>query len=56
MYSDLEGISRLKLMYTECEDPDKRTVLLGKIEKLKAWEHPRVTQKLAELRARKIIN
>ncbi len=56
MYSDLEGISRLKLMYTECDDPDLRTVLLKKIEKLKTWEHPRVTQKLKELRERKIIN
>lgn len=56
MSSDLEGISRLKLMYLECDNPDRKAKILEKINKLKTWEHPRVTQKLSELRFRKIIN
>ena len=47
--ADLEGITRLKLKILDTEDPDKRAVLLGKLEKLQNWEHPRVTQKMKEL-------
>lgn len=54
--SDLEGLTRLKLKIIDCEDPDTRALLVQKFEKLKVWEHPRVTQKMKELRARKIIS
>jgi hypothetical protein len=50
--ADLEGMAKMKLKILDCEDPEKRTVLIQKLEKLKNWEHPRVTQKMSELRAR----
>ena len=56
MSADLEGMTKLKLRILECEDIDARAVLIQKFERLKTWEHPRVTAKMAELRSRKIIS
>ncbi len=53
--ADLEGMTKLKLKILDCEDAEKRDVLIKKLERLKTWEHPRVTEKMAELRSRKII-
>jgi len=53
--ADLEGIAKLKLKILECDNDEKRNVLLMKLEKLKNWEHPRVTQKMEELRRRGLI-
>lgn len=53
--SDLEGMTKLKLRILECEDVDTRAFLIQKLERLKTWEHPRVTAKMAELRSRKIL-
>lgn len=53
--SDLEGMMKLKLKVLECEDPERRSMYIRKLEKLKTWEHPRVTEKLAELRQKNVI-
>ena len=53
--ADFEGMLSMQLKIMDCEDPDRRALLVEKLEKLKRWEHPRVTAKLAELRARKLI-
>lgn len=53
--SDLEGIAKLKLKILDSEDPERTKVLTQKLEKLKEWEHPRVTQKMDELRRRGLI-
>lgn len=53
--SDLEGIAKLKLKILDSDDPEKTKVLMSKLEKLKMWEHPRVTQKMNELRCRGLI-
>lgn len=53
--ADLEGIAKLKLKILESEDPEYTKVLIKKLEKLKTWEHPRVTQKMNELRHRGLI-
>lgn len=52
--SDVEGLVKLKLKYLDTDDPDKREALLKKIEKLKNWEHPRVTEKLKQLNTRPV--
>ncbi len=54
--ADLEGIARMKLKIMDTEDPEKRAVLLEKLEKLQNWEHPRVTQKMNELRQKGFFN
>jgi hypothetical protein len=56
MSADLEGMTKLKLKILECEDIDARAVLIQKFERLKTWEHPRVTAKMAELRMRNLIH
>lgn len=53
--SDLEGMMKLKLKILDCENPELRSMYIRKLEKLKTWEHPRVTEKLRELRQRNII-
>lgn len=50
--ADIEGMNRLKLKFNETDDPDTRAIILAKLEKLKNWEHPRVTAKMSELRSR----
>jgi hypothetical protein len=53
--ADLEGMTKLKLKILDCEDAEKRDVLIKKLERLKTWEHPRVTEKMAELRMRNFL-
>ena len=47
--ADLEGMARLREKIMYCEDPERRQVYINKLEKLKYWQHPRVTAKLKEL-------
>lgn len=54
--SDLEGMTKLKLKILDCEDPERRKVYIHKLEKLKVWEHPRVTEKFRELRQKNVIS
>lgn len=53
--SDLEGMTKLKLKILDCEDPELRKLYIRKLEKLKTWEHSRVTEKFRELRQKNII-
>lgn len=54
--SDIEGMTKLKLKILNCEDPELREIYIRKLEKLKTWEHPRVTEKLRELRQKNVIS
>jgi hypothetical protein len=54
--ADLEGITRLKLKILDTENDEKRAVLMEKLQKLQNWEHPRVTQKMNDLRQRGFFN
>lgn len=53
--ADFEGIARMKLKIMDTENPEKRKVFEEKLEKLKKWEHPRVSQKMTELKCRGMI-
>lgn len=54
--ADLERMREIVEEYTCCEDPDRRALLKEKLEKTRAWEHPRVTEKVKSLRARGLMD
>lgn len=54
--ADIEKMREVVEEYKFTEDPERRAVLKEKLDKLRAWEHPRVTAKLKELRSRGILD
>lgn len=54
--ADIEKMREIVEEYKYTEDPERRVILKEKLEKLRNWEHPRVTAKLNELKSRGIMD
>jgi len=54
--ADIEKMREVVDEYKFTEDPERRAILKEKLEKLRAWENPRVTAKLKELMSRGILD
>ncbi len=54
--ADYEKMSCIIAEMADTCDPDRREILKEKYKKIKEWVHPRVDEKMRDLRSRGIID